>query len=70
MNIPDCCEDCYFHAIIDEKNTDVRYCFIFDKEFHIDELFDEECHHQLRPDWCDAKSVEVKNGWRESLSGA
>lgn len=62
IHIPDCCEDCRFHK---KYSDDDRFCYLYEIAFHIDALFDSEHHHQLRPDWCDVKSVEIKNGWRE-----
>jgi len=69
--IPDCCEDCQFHKrgpilkTTEEIIDDLRKCYLYDRQFSIDELFDEDHHHQLRPNWCDIKTLKIKNGWRE-----
>jgi hypothetical protein len=68
--IPDCCEDCQFHLIADNEHPDEsRHCFLFDKNFNVDELFDEESHHKLRPTWCDVTRVDIIEGWLNSLLG-
>mgnify|MGYP007070627382 CR=1 FL=1 len=52
--IPDCCEDCQFHDRLEILRTseevidDLRGCRLYEKKFSIDELFDEDHHHQLR----------------------
>ena len=73
ISIPDICDYCQFHkkevdtVTIPIGYTDYRYCCLFNRDFNINEVFDEDGHHNCRPDWCDVKSIEIKNGWKESL---